>query len=30
MMLALAALFVPVEVLIIEREDGKTDVVQGE
>ena len=25
-----AALFVPVEVLIIEREDGKTDVVQGE
>lgn len=25
-----AALFVPVEVLIVEREDGKTDVVQGE
>lgn len=25
-----AALFVPVEVLIIEREDGRTDVVQGE
>lgn len=25
-----AALFVPVEVLIVEREDGRTDVVQGE